>query len=229
MLVTVRLPRSRRSSADRLRSARGQPVPAPTVTTNVGFALRSRQGRGPRISELLEVVRAGRARAVSAPAFRRAQQRVALARALAIPAHCRPVGEPFASLDTHLRASVRPDVQRISRGRYDGPPVTHDQSELFRSPTGSPSWMTIRSPRMTPRRTSIPGPPTRRLPAHRPGQPGGRHFEAIRRHPTRAPATRPAPPEGGLAPSRFWSGPSRSNFAVTEDGRGAGQDRRGAG
>ena len=60
------------------------------------------------------------------------QQRVALARALAIRPEVVLLDEPFASLDAHLRASVRADVQRICRAAgTTAILVTHDQDEAL--------------------------------------------------------------------------------------------------
>ncbi len=60
------------------------------------------------------------------------QQRVALARALAIEPAVVLLDEPFASLDAHLRASVRADVQDIfRRAGTTAVLVTHDQDEAL--------------------------------------------------------------------------------------------------
>jgi iron(III) transport system ATP-binding protein len=60
------------------------------------------------------------------------QQRVALARALAIEPAVVLLDEPFASLDAHLRATVRADVQRIFRqAGTTAILVTHDQDEAL--------------------------------------------------------------------------------------------------
>jgi ABC-type sugar transport system ATPase subunit len=60
------------------------------------------------------------------------QQRVALARALAIEPAVVLLDEPFASLDAHLRASVRADVQEIfRRAGTTAVLVTHDQDEAL--------------------------------------------------------------------------------------------------
>src|SRR5580704_9592425 len=60
------------------------------------------------------------------------QQRVALARALAIKPEVVLLDEPFASLDAHMRASVRADVQRICRAAgTTAILVTHDQDEAL--------------------------------------------------------------------------------------------------
>ena len=60
------------------------------------------------------------------------QQRVALARALAIGPKIVLLDEPFASLDAHLRASVRADVQELlAKSGITGILVTHDQDEAL--------------------------------------------------------------------------------------------------
>jgi iron(III) transport system ATP-binding protein len=60
------------------------------------------------------------------------QQRVALARALAIRPEIVLLDEPFASLDAHLRASVRADVQALlGETGITGILVTHDQDEAL--------------------------------------------------------------------------------------------------
>src|ERR1700728_977951 len=60
------------------------------------------------------------------------QQRVALARALAIRPKIVLLDEPFASLDAHLRASVRADVQQLLRDAgTTAILVTHDQDEAL--------------------------------------------------------------------------------------------------
>ena len=111
----------------------GSLFPHLTVTDNVGFGLPPRQRRGPRTSELLETVGlAGLGQRYPHQLSGGQQQRVALARALAIEPTVVLLDEPFASLDTHLRASVRADVQRIFRASgTTAVLVTHDQSEAL--------------------------------------------------------------------------------------------------
>jgi iron(III) transport system ATP-binding protein len=60
------------------------------------------------------------------------QQRVALARALAVEPEIVLLDEPFASLDAHMRASVREQVQKILREAGTTTLlVTHDQDEAL--------------------------------------------------------------------------------------------------
>jgi iron(III) transport system ATP-binding protein len=60
------------------------------------------------------------------------QQRVALARALAIKPEIVLLDEPFASLDAHLRVSVRDQVRQILRESHTTALlVTHDQDEAL--------------------------------------------------------------------------------------------------
>ncbi len=111
----------------------GSLFPHLTVMDNIGFGLPSRLRRGPRTSELLETVGlTGLDKRYPHQLSGGQQQRVALARALAIGPAVVLLDEPFASLDTHLRASVRADVQQIFRASgTTAVLVTHDQSEAL--------------------------------------------------------------------------------------------------
>src|SRR5450755_4938467 len=94
----------------------GSLFPHLTVAANVGFGLPRPQRRGPLIAELLEAVGlSGLGPRYPHQLSGGQQQRVALARALAIRPKIVLLDEPFASLDAHLRASIRADVQRIFR------------------------------------------------------------------------------------------------------------------
>ena len=103
-----------------------------TVAANVGFGL-SRAARRGRVSELLELVGlADLGRRYPHQLSGGQQQRVALARALAVEPEVVLLDEPFASLDAHMRASVREEVQRILQASATTTLlVTHDQDEAL--------------------------------------------------------------------------------------------------
>jgi iron(III) transport system ATP-binding protein len=111
----------------------GSLFPHLTVGANVGFGLSARERRGGRVASMLETVGLGGL----GPRYPHQlsggqQQRVALARALAIEPALVLLDEPFASLDAHLRASVRGDVQEIfRRAGTTAVLVTHDQDEAL--------------------------------------------------------------------------------------------------
>jgi iron(III) transport system ATP-binding protein len=111
----------------------GALFPHLTVAANVGFGLPARQRRGPRTAELLAMVGlTGMGRRYPHQLSGGQQQRVALARALAIRPEVVLLDEPFASLDAHMRASVRTDVQQICRlAGTTAILVTHDQDEAL--------------------------------------------------------------------------------------------------
>jgi iron(III) transport system ATP-binding protein len=111
----------------------GALFPHLTVAANVGFGIPARQRRGPRVIELLELVGlAGMGARYPHELSGGQQQRVALARALAVGPEVVLLDEPFASLDAHMRASVRADVQRICRtAGTTAVLVTHDQDEAL--------------------------------------------------------------------------------------------------
>src|SRR6185369_11246028 len=117
----------------------GSLFPHLTVAGNVGFGLAARkhgagQRRGGKVDRLLETVGLGGfGRRYPHQLSGGQQQRVALARALAIEPAVVLLDEPFASLDAHLRASVRADVQEIfRRAGTTAVLVTHDQDEALR-------------------------------------------------------------------------------------------------
>jgi iron(III) transport system ATP-binding protein len=103
-----------------------------TVAANVGFGLSRAERRG-RAGELLELVGlADLARRYPHQLSGGQQQRVALARALAVKPDVVLLDEPFASLDAHMRASVRQEVQRILHASATTTLlVTHDQDEAL--------------------------------------------------------------------------------------------------
>src|SRR5580698_1279300 len=111
----------------------GALFPHLSVAANVGFGLPARERRGPRTDELLGAVGlAGMGGRYPHQLSGGQQQRVALARALAIRPEVVLLDEPFASLDAHMRASVRADVQRICRAAgTTAILVTHDQDEAL--------------------------------------------------------------------------------------------------
>jgi iron(III) transport system ATP-binding protein len=111
----------------------GALFPHLSVAANVGFGLPARQRRGPRTDELLTAVGlTGLGGRYPHQLSGGQQQRVALARALAIRPEVVLLDEPFASLDAHMRASVRTDVQRICRASgTTAILVTHDQDEAL--------------------------------------------------------------------------------------------------
>ncbi len=111
----------------------GSLFPHLTVAANVGFGLPSRTRRTPAIAELLEAVGlAGLGKRYPHQLSGGQQQRVALARALAIRPKIVLLDEPFASLDAHLRATVRADVQNLlAETGTTGVLVTHDQDEAL--------------------------------------------------------------------------------------------------
>jgi iron(III) transport system ATP-binding protein len=110
----------------------GALFPHLTVAANVGFGL-SRAVRRRRAAELLELVGlADLERRYPHQLSGGQQQRVALARALAVEPEIVLLDEPFASLDAHMRASVREEVQRILRAAGTTTLlVTHDQEEAL--------------------------------------------------------------------------------------------------
>ncbi len=111
----------------------GSLFPHLSVEANVGFGLPARERRGSRVGALLEAVGlGGLGRRYPHQLSGGQQQRVALARALAIEPAVVLLDEPFASLDAHLRATVRADVQQIFRqAGTTAILVTHDQDEAL--------------------------------------------------------------------------------------------------
>jgi iron(III) transport system ATP-binding protein len=111
----------------------GALFPHLTVAGNVGFGLTARHRRGSRTADLLESVGlSGMGSRYPHQLSGGQQQRVALARALAIRPEVVLLDEPFASLDAHMRASVRADVQQICQAAgTTAVLVTHDQDEAL--------------------------------------------------------------------------------------------------
>jgi iron(III) transport system ATP-binding protein len=110
----------------------GSLFPHLTVEANIGFGL-ARKERRRRVVELLDLVGlAGLERRYPHQLSGGQQQRVALARALAVRPEIVLLDEPFASLDTHLRVSVREEVKTILRkAGTTSVLVTHDQDEAL--------------------------------------------------------------------------------------------------
>jgi iron(III) transport system ATP-binding protein len=111
----------------------GSLFPHLTIEANVGFGLAARDRRGGKVAAMLEAVGlGGLGKRYPHQLSGGQQQRVALARALAIEPAVVLLDEPFASLDAHLRASVRADVQEIFRqAGTTAVLVTHDQDEAL--------------------------------------------------------------------------------------------------
>jgi iron(III) transport system ATP-binding protein len=111
----------------------GSLFPHLTVGANVGFGLSARERRGGKAASMLDLVGlGGLGKRYPHQLSGGQQQRVALARALAIEPAVVLLDEPFASLDAHLRASVRADVQEIfRRAGTTAVLVTHDQDEAL--------------------------------------------------------------------------------------------------
>ena len=111
----------------------GALFPHLTVEANVAFGLAARERRGAKVADMLAAVGLGGfGKRYPHQLSGGQQQRVALARALAIEPAVVLLDEPFASLDAHLRASVRADVQEIfRRSGTTAILVTHDQDEAL--------------------------------------------------------------------------------------------------
>src|SRR5579863_5016331 len=111
----------------------GSLFPHLNVIANVGFGLPSRQRSSRQITDLLDAVGlTDLGKRYPHELSGGQQQRVALARALAIRPDVVLLDEPFASLDAHLRASIRTDVQEVfRRAGTTAVLVTHDQDEAL--------------------------------------------------------------------------------------------------
>ncbi|HEV7942369.1 MAG TPA: ABC transporter ATP-binding protein [Solirubrobacteraceae bacterium] len=103
-----------------------------TVQANVTFGL-PREDRRNGAAALLDLVgMADLAKRYPHQLSGGQQQRVALARALAVKPELVLLDEPFASLDAHLRVSVRDQVRQILRESHTTALlVTHDQDEAL--------------------------------------------------------------------------------------------------
>ena len=111
----------------------GSLFPHLTVAANVAFGLPARERRGGKAEAVLATVGLeGLGKRYPHQLSGGQQQRVALARALAIEPAVVLLDEPFASLDAHLRASIRADVQKIFKeSGTTAVMVTHDQDEAL--------------------------------------------------------------------------------------------------
>ncbi len=110
----------------------GAVFPHLSVSANVAFGL-ARQGRRARVEEMLDLVGlAGLGSRMPHELSGGQLQRVALARALAPRPALVLLDEPFAALDTALRASVRSQVREaIGAVGATAVLVTHDQEEAL--------------------------------------------------------------------------------------------------
>jgi iron(III) transport system ATP-binding protein len=113
-------------------SQEGSLFPHLTVGANVAFGLPRHQRHG-QVGDLLDAVGlSGLAGRYPHQLSGGQQQRVALARALAVKPRVVLLDEPFASLDAHLRATVRADVHSVLRAAGTTTVlVTHDQDEAL--------------------------------------------------------------------------------------------------
>jgi len=111
----------------------GALFPHLTVAANIGFGLPPRERSGPAVAELLAAIGlTGLGERYPHQLSGGQQQRVALARALAIKPKLVLLDEPFASLDAHLRASIRAEVRDLLRAAgATALLVTHDQDEAL--------------------------------------------------------------------------------------------------
>lgn len=127
----VNLPPERRDIG--LVFQEGALFPHLSVAANVGFGLRDKSKRGERIAQMLELV------GLTSHADMRPhqlsggqQQRVALARALAPSPGAILLDEPFASLDSQVRSSLRSEVRDILNAQETiSILVTHDPGEAM--------------------------------------------------------------------------------------------------
>lgn len=111
----------------------GALFPHLTVRRNVAYGLPLADRRSTRVDETLELVGLGKlADRMPGTLSGGQQQRVAVARALAPQPTMLLLDEPFSSLDTALRVSVRTEIHRLLADLgITTVFVTHDQEEAF--------------------------------------------------------------------------------------------------
>ena len=164
----------------------GSLFPHLTVAANVAFGLSrrtwGRERRGKRCADLLEAVGLGGLdRRYPHQLSGGQQQRVALARALAIAPEVVLLDEPFASLDAHLRASVRADVQQLLKESGTTSRAGHPRpgrGAVHRGPGGGAARRRHRPVRRPAGAVLLPG-GRGHGPLHRRGQPDPGHPERL--------------------------------------------------
>lgn len=111
----------------------GALFPHLTALGNIEYGLSRAERRGPRATDMLELVGlAGHGGRFPHELSGGQQQRVAVARALAPGPDVVTLDEPFSALDAHLREELRRDVRELIRAEgATALLVTHDQGEAL--------------------------------------------------------------------------------------------------